>query len=100
MEINIEWWHPTAFGLVGLGLIAGVFMRATLFLLWMQMLGAVTPLILFPDEVFTHIPYAPTLEGQYIIKNIVLVSAGVVLGGTVRRARISATPTAETAGPR
>ena len=70
--------------LIGLGLLLGRFMRATLFLLWLQMLGAVTPLVLFPHEVFTRIPYAPTLEGQYIIKNLVLISAGLVIGATVR----------------
>lgn len=46
--------------------------------------GALTPLVLFPGEVFTRIPYAPTLEGQYIIKNAVLVSAAIVIGATVR----------------
>ena len=75
--------------LIGLGLILGVFMRATLLLLWVQMLGTVTPLILFPHETFAQIPYAPTLEGQYIIKNIVLVSAGIVIGATVRGGRLT-----------
>jgi len=70
--------------LIGIGLILGLFMRATLLLLFLQMLGAVTPLVLYPSRVFTHIPYAPTLEGQYIVKNIVLVSAGIVIGATVR----------------
>jgi uncharacterized membrane protein YkgB len=70
--------------LIGLGLILRVALRVTLLLLWAQMLGTITPLFLFPDEVFTRFPYAPTLEGQYIIKNIVLISAGIVLGATVR----------------
>lgn len=70
--------------LIGLGLIFGVFMRATLLLLFLQMIGTITPVFFFPDEVFTRIPYAPTLEGQYIIKNLVLVSAGLVIGATVR----------------
>jgi uncharacterized membrane protein YphA (DoxX/SURF4 family) len=78
--------------LIGLGLIFGVFMRATLFLLWLQMLGTITPIFFFPHEVFAHIPYAPTLEGQYIIKNIVLVSAGIVIGATVRGGRLEANP--------
>ena len=76
--------------LIGAGLILGRFMRVTLLLLWLQMLGTVTPLFLFPGETFTRLPYAPTLEGQYIIKNIVLVTAGIVLGGTVRGARLIA----------
>jgi uncharacterized membrane protein YphA (DoxX/SURF4 family) len=69
---------------IGVGLILGIFMRATLFLLALQMAGTLTPLLLFPGEVFTRIPYAPTLEGQYIIKNAVLISAAIVLGATVR----------------
>jgi len=76
--------------LIGLGLLLGVFLRATLLLLWLQMLGTVTPLFLFPDACFTHVPYAPTLEGQYIIKNIVLISAGIVIGATVRGGRLNA----------
>ena len=70
--------------LIGLGLMFGVAMRATLFLLFVQMIGTVLPLFFFPHESFTRIPYAPTLEGQYIIKNIVLVSAAIVVGATVR----------------
>lgn len=78
--------------LIGLGLIFGVFMRGTLLLLFLQMLGTITPVFLFPQEVFTRIPFAPTLEGQYIIKNIVLISAGLVLGATVRGGRIVPDP--------
>lgn len=75
--------------LIGLGLILGLFLRATLLLLWLQMLGTITPLFLFPDLTFTRIPFAPTLEGQYIIKNMVLISAGLVIGATVRGGRMT-----------
>ncbi|MGQ0604339.1 MAG: DoxX family membrane protein [Anaerolineales bacterium] len=77
---------------IGLGLITGWFMRATLLLLFLQMLGTVTPLFFFPAETFTRFPYAPTLEGQYIIKNIVLVTAALVLGATVRGGDVVADP--------
>jgi uncharacterized membrane protein YphA (DoxX/SURF4 family) len=70
--------------LIGVGLLSGRFMRATLLLLAAQMAGTLTPLLIFPSEVFTRVPYAPTLEGQYIIKNAVLISAAIVLGATVR----------------
>lgn len=80
--------------LIGLGLIIGRYMRVTLLLLFLQMLGTLTPIFLFPNEVFVHIPYAPTLEGQYIIKNAVLISAGIVLGATVRGGRLVADPDA------
>jgi uncharacterized membrane protein YphA (DoxX/SURF4 family) len=74
--------------LIGLGLIFGIFLRATLFLLFTQLLGTMTPLIFFPAETFIIFPFVPTLEGQYIIKNLVLISAGLVVGATVRGGRI------------
>lgn len=80
--------------LIGLGMITGKFIRATILLLLLQMVGTITPMFLFPSETFIHVPYAPTLEGQYIIKNIVLVSAALVIGATVRGGRVVADPNA------
>jgi uncharacterized membrane protein YphA (DoxX/SURF4 family) len=74
--------------LIGIGLLTGRAMRLTLALLWLQMLGTATPLVLFPAETWTVFPIAPTLEGQYIIKNLVLISAGLVLGATVRGGKL------------
>lgn len=76
--------------LIGLGLIVGRWMRAVLLLLFLQMVGTITPVFLFPGEVFVRVPYAPTLEGQYIIKNLVLISAALVIGATVRGGRLVA----------
>lgn len=78
--------------LIGLGLLTGKLLRVTLLLLFLQMPGTLLPLIFFPEETFTAIPYAPTLEGQYIIKNLVLVSAAIVVGATVRGGRLTAAP--------
>ena len=78
--------------LIGLGLMTGRYLRATLLLMGLQMLGTLTPLLLFPTETFTRFPYAPTLEGQYIIKNVVLIAAAMVVGGTVRGGRLEAEP--------
>jgi uncharacterized membrane protein YkgB len=69
---------------IGIGLIASRGLRAVLFLLAVQMLGTLTPLVIFPSETFAVFPFAPTLEGQYIIKNIVLIGAAMVVGATVR----------------
>jgi uncharacterized membrane protein YphA (DoxX/SURF4 family) len=81
---------------IGLGLLIGRWMRAVLLLLFAQMLGTVTPLVLFPAETWTVFPIAPTLEGQYIIKNVVLVAAAIVLGATVRGGELTAEPVAAT----
>jgi uncharacterized membrane protein YkgB len=77
---------------IGIGLITGIYLREILLLLFLQMLGTLTPLFFFPEEVFTKVPYAPTLEGQYIIKNLVLVSAAIVIGATVRGGRLNPDP--------
>ena len=78
--------------LVGLGLLTGKFLRATLLLLFVQMPGTMVPLLIFPEETFRVFPYAPTLEGQYIIKNVVLVSAAIIVGATVRGGQLTARP--------
>lgn len=77
---------------IGLGLIIGRLMRVTILLLLVQMLGTLTPLVLLPVETWTIFLLAPTLEGQYIIKNIVLVSAALVIGATVRGGYVLAEP--------
>ncbi|GAB4309835.1 MAG: DoxX family protein [Phototrophicales bacterium] len=81
--------------LIGLGLITGKYLRFTLLLLFAQMLGTILPIFFFPEEVFTRFPYALTLEGQYIVKNLVLVSAALVLGATVRGGDMVADPIAK-----
>lgn len=78
--------------LIGVGLLGGWWMRATLALLAAQMLGTLAPLFLFPAECFTRVPFAPTLEGQYIVKNVVLVSAALVVGATARGGGLVAEP--------
>jgi len=76
--------------LIGLGLIFGKYMRFTLLLLFLQMPGTILPLFILPDVVWTKFPFVLTLEGQYIIKNLVLIGAGLVLGGTVRGGKMTA----------
>lgn len=70
--------------MIGIGLILGRWLRTTILLLLMQMAGTMLPIVLFPHQCFTYFPLAPTLQGQYIIMNIVLVTAGLVIGATVR----------------
>ena len=58
--------------------------RLGILLLLLQMPGTFMPLVLLPDVCFERAPFVPTMEGQYIIKNLVLISAAIVVGGTVR----------------
>ncbi|MFW5951583.1 MAG: DoxX family membrane protein [Gemmatimonadota bacterium] len=75
---------------IGVGFITGRALRLTILLLFLQMPGTMAPIVLLPDRVFTAFPYGLTLEGQYIVKNLVLVGAALAVGATVRsrRARV------------
>lgn len=75
---------------IGLGFLSGKYLRLTLLLLFLQMPGTMLPILFFPHETFTLFPIAPTLEGQYIIKNLVLISAGLLIGATVRGGKLTA----------
>jgi uncharacterized membrane protein YphA (DoxX/SURF4 family) len=77
---------------IGLGFLTGRYLRLTLVLLVFQIAGTLTPLALFPGEAFVQFPFVPTLEGQYIIKNLVLIGAGLVTGSTLRGERIVVEP--------
>ena len=93
--VNPDWFLPVLAVwemAIGLGLIFNIFMRLTLLLLFLQMPGTALPLVILPEVVWTVFPYGLTLEGQYIIKNLVLIGAGLVIGGTVRGGRIDPEP--------
>ena len=77
---------------IGLGLLSGKFLRLTLLLLFGQMAGTALPLLLLPEVVWTRFPFGLTMEGQYIIKNLAIIGAALVIGGTVRGGQLVAEP--------
>lgn len=77
---------------IGLGLVFNKFLRATLALLFLQMPGTALPLVLLPEVIWDSFPFGLTLEGQYIIKNLVLVGSAIALGATVRGGGLVAEP--------
>lgn len=77
----LGWWEV----LIGVGLLLRPLIRAAIALLFMQMPGTFLPLVLLPEVCFTKFPVGLTLEGQYIVKNLILISAALVIGGTVRK---------------
>jgi uncharacterized membrane protein YphA (DoxX/SURF4 family) len=79
---------------IGLGFLTGRALRLTILLLFLQMPGTLAPTVLLPERVFTVFPFGLTLEGQYIVKNLVLIAAALVIGATGRGGRL----TAESAG--
>lgn len=89
---------------LGIILLTGRWLRAAVYALGVQLLGILAPLVLFPDRIF-HGPYhAPTLEGQYVVKDVILFAAGMVLAATVKGGRLirgprTARPTATRGAP-
>lgn len=76
----LGWWEVA----IGVFLIFRPTVRVALLLLFFQMPGTFLPLILLPDIVYTAFPYGLTLEGQYIIKNLILIAAAIGVGGTIK----------------
>ncbi len=74
---------------IGACLITGRFMRLAIWLLALQLIGILVPLVLLTGRLFAG-PYgAPTLEGQYVLKDVILFGAGmVVAAGTFRGGRL------------
>ena len=58
--------------------------RVAIFLLAFQIPGTFLPLIMVPEKCFTVFPYGLTLEGQYIIKNLVIIAAAITIGSKVQ----------------
>ncbi|CAA9577689.1 MAG: FIG01041504: hypothetical protein [uncultured Thermomicrobiales bacterium] len=92
----LGWWEVA----IGVCLIVRPLTRVALLLLFLQMPGTLLPLVLLPEVTFDRFPLVPTLEGQYIIKNLVLISAGLVVGGGVRRPDPAPTPAGIGRAPR
>lgn len=61
---------------IGLGFLFGWFMRINAVLFTFHMISTFMPMFVLPEYAFKLAPFAPTMEGQYIIKNLVLFSAG------------------------
>lgn len=78
---------------IGLGLVTGLFLPVVLVLFAVQMAGTLTPLLFFRSEMWTR-TLVPSLEGQYILKNLVLISAGIAITATLRGGGLVSSPAA------
>jgi len=96
LAATVYWWTPElvvpAIGywevLIGIAFLIPSMTRVAIFLLAPQMAGTFLPLVLLPEVVWTSFPLGLTLEGQYIIKNLVVIGAALVIGSRVEALRI------------
>ena len=85
----IGWWEVA----IGLCLLIRPLVRLGILLLAMQMVGTFLPLVILPGACYVQKPalsgaftmWTLTTEAQYILKNLLIISGAMVVGGTVRR---------------
>jgi putative oxidoreductase len=73
---------------LGLALITGRFLKPAMVVFAGWIAGVMAPLVLFFDELFTG--GGPTLEAQYVLKDVVFLAAGMVLAAKALGARMVA----------
>lgn len=80
----LGWWEFV----VGIGLLLGAALRLVLLLFWLQMAGTFLVLVLRPELAFqSGNLLLLTVTGEFVMKNLVLIAAGLVVGSTVPRER-------------
>lgn len=90
---------------IGLCLLANRGMRAAVWVLAGELVGILSPLVLLPGRLFAGPHHAPTLEGQYVLKDLILVTAAMVIaaatfrGGRLVRADLPPTAAVPADGP-
>jgi uncharacterized membrane protein YphA (DoxX/SURF4 family) len=77
--------------IIGLCLLTGRGMRGAVYLLIVQLVGILSPVVLLPGRLFSGAGIAPTLEGQYVLKDIIIVGAALVLAATLHGGRLTST---------
>jgi uncharacterized membrane protein YkgB len=90
--VDPDWFVP-ALGvveiLVGLGLAARFWLRVVLLVLAGQMVGTFLVFVLLPEIAFQDgNPLKLTVEGEFVIKNLVLLAAGMVVGASIGRSEV------------
>lgn len=78
----VEWLEI----IIGITFLSRKTVRLAILFLAFQMVGTFLPLLILPEVTFHahHVPYGLILEGQYIINNLLIISAALIIGGTVR----------------
>jgi uncharacterized membrane protein YkgB len=100
---TVYWFDPDIFipvlgvweVVIGACLLFRPLIRLGLLLLLFQLPGTFLPLLLLPEVCFAGFPFNLTMEGQYIVKNLLIIGAALVVGGSMRTMRASE-PVAQT----
>jgi uncharacterized membrane protein YkgB len=91
---TVSWFRPEIFipslgffeVLIGLGLLLKRFIPITIVLQLGHMVATIIPFFILQSACFKAFPFEPTMEGQYIIKNLVLLAGSLVIAGKYNQA--------------
>lgn len=89
VERTFYWFPPKVFVpflgfwevAIGVGLLIRRLVPYTVILLLIHMIGTFLPMFILTGVCYESFPYCPTLEGQYIIKNLVLIAGALTVAG-------------------
>jgi putative oxidoreductase len=90
---NTIYWMPPSVAIrtlgiveviVGAGLIVGWAMRLTLLIFFLQMASTFLVFLIVPDRAFQmRNPLLLTQEGEFVLKNLILIAAGLVIASAM-----------------
>lgn len=75
----LGWWEVA----IGVCLLHRPLIRIALFLLFMRVPGTLLAFVLNPEICFEVVPIVPTPEGQYLVKDLVILFAAIAIGGSI-----------------
>jgi len=81
----LGWWEVA----IGICLINKHLVRFSIILQFIRIPGTILAFFMHPEVCFVQIPFVPSPEGQYLIKDIVILFAGIAIAGTVYREKDS-----------
>lgn len=94
--VDPSWFVPTlgvVEVLVGLGLLFRVGLRLVLAVLFAQLVGTFLVFVLLPDVAFQgRNPLALTTEGEFVVKNLVLLAAAMTVGAVIEEEKEELAP--------
>lgn len=73
--------------LIGLSLITGIGLRVVIYPTGLWAVGILSPLVLMPGELFSGPDHMPSLEGQYVLKDVILLTATLVIAEATTHSR-------------
>jgi len=79
----LGWWEV----LIGICLIIRPLVRVAIVLLLIRLPGVLLAFVLQPEICFYSFPFAPTPEGQYLIKDLVIFIATLAIAGHLNTER-------------